>query len=357
MSGAEGATEASKLVEGNTYTPLLKSEGGMDYSEYPGTTTLTFFEGDLATALPLLSARLMEILRANPWLVGRFIKNKDHENWQLRYPAVVTEEHLNELLIHRQEEIGDGFPNISFREMATKLCPLKPNLIVSPGSALLNKDIPCSRFTVFPSPTPDGSGKAGFCLVASISHSAADGHTYYEILNMLAPAAEVWPFKVERRQDFFPELLNQSLGKEEQGWMMSCSLITSVTCSIMCGCKGQARQLAFEVDEAKVAKMKEEALQRNTSDPSLQVPFVSTNDILTSHFGIVSGQRIMMMAMDLRGRVPGVGRKDAGCYTARLVLDPKSFEDPRGIRKSLLGEKEGEFRRASNEPGELPNEF
>merc|ERR550519_3060592 len=109
--------------------------------------------------------------------------------------------------------------------------------------------------------------------------------------------------------------------------------------SIMCGCKGQARMLAFEVDDAKVKELKAKALERNTSDPSLKVPFVSTNDVVTAHFGNVCEARILMMAMNMRGRVgDDIGARDAGNYEAVILLDPETYADPRGVRKSLLSD-------------------
>ena len=51
------------------------------------------------------------------------------------------------------------------------------------------------------------------------------------------------------------------------------------------------------------------------------VDFVSTNDILTSHFGELSSVRILHMAMNFRGRLPGIEHTDAGNYECALLYD------------------------------------
>lgn len=67
------------------------------------------------------------------------------------------------------------------------------------------------------------------------------------------------------------------------------------------------------------------------------VPFVSTNDVLTSHFCKASGARVCMMTMNLRDRSTGLSVTDAnaGSYEQCLLLDPANYDTPAAIRKCL----------------------
>jgi hypothetical protein len=94
-------------------------------------------------------------------------------------------------------------------------------------------------------------------------------------------------------------------------------------------CGPKAKVSAMYVDMEKVAAVK--AAVKKTGE----VPFVSTNDVLTSAFGKAAESRIMMFAINWRGRLEGVGTNLAGNYEGGLIFDPASLESPANIRKTL----------------------
>mmetsp|Transcript_33226 Transcript_33226/g.50157 ORF Transcript_33226/g.50157 Transcript_33226/m.50157 type:complete len:117 (-) Transcript_33226:7-357(-) len=69
-----------------------------------GITTVSFFSGDK----PNLTSRLLEIVKANPWLVSTLIRNKKiHEkNIILCYPSGITEEHIKTVYHERYVCLG-----------------------------------------------------------------------------------------------------------------------------------------------------------------------------------------------------------------------------------------------------------
>lgn len=58
-----------------------------------------------------------------------------------------------------------------------------------------------------------------FGLILSISHTVADGHTYYRVLNMLGGAAVV-PLKAERIMDYTEKMV-EAVGKREWDYVFS----------------------------------------------------------------------------------------------------------------------------------------
>ena len=95
--------------------------------------------------------------------------------------------------------------------------------------------------------------------------------------------------------------------------------------------KATAQICAFEVAPDKVAAIKEQATQGS------DVPFVSTNDILTSHFFGASNASLGMMTINQRGRVLQGQLTDlhAGNYKGTLILDPTNYEQAADIREAL----------------------
>eukprot|EP01051_Picozoa_sp_SAG22_P019355 SAG22_NODE_3548_length_1649_cov_3.999355_2_plen_211_part_00 len=151
----------------------------------------------------------------------------------------------------------------------------------------------------------DGAG--GFALVFSVCHSAADGHTCYLLLSMLSTGAAVTAVTAERKHDFDRQVV-EATGAAEHVWSTS----LPVNCNILCafiGCWGQGESVAlsFLVDPSKVAAVK-------AATPWPAAAYVSTNDILTSHFSNSIDVSTLQMAVNLRGRVPGPGLMDAGNY-------------------------------------------
>ena len=94
-------------------------------------------------------------------------------------------------------------------------------------------------------------------------------------------------------------------------------------------CKGQGlgRPLAYYVDEAKVAEAKANAARGGG--------WVSTNDVLTSHFGLATGARALMFTFSYRNRIADFCDSDAGNLEGTILLDSAGYADPRCIRKAV----------------------
>ena len=79
-----------------------------------------------------------------------------------------------------------------YEAICTELYKLKANTVVGSGFALLGRDLPLARVSVLE------SSPGEFAVVFSLSHAVADGRTYYDVLRMLQPGAEVRTLRVAR---------------------------------------------------------------------------------------------------------------------------------------------------------------
>ena len=77
-----------------------------------------------------------------------------------------------------------------------------------------------------------------------------------------------------------------------------------------------------------------------------EVPWVSSNDIITSAFLEASAPDVGLMAANLRTRLDAVGDENAGNYEGTVKLVPEDFKPPK-VRRSIAG---GRCRRVSNTP-------
>ena len=91
----------------------------------------------------------------------------------------------------------------------------------------------------------------------------------------------------------------------------------------------KARCFAFHLDPERLAATKTAAALAG------QVPYVTTNDILTSGFFNECGTRIGMMGLDCRGRLAGIDQDLAGNDVTALTLDPETFATLASVRKML----------------------
>lgn len=84
------------------------------------------------------------------------------------------------------------------------------------------------------------------------------------------------------------------------------------------------------VSEAKVAEAKARAAAGG------EVKFVSTNDVITSHFCNATRARVAMMVVNMRGKISlDIGDRHAGCYEGCLLLDAANYSTPASVRKCL----------------------
>ncbi|UII31928.1 hypothetical protein LVD17_26935 [Fulvivirga ulvae] len=301
-----------------TIIPLLDEESSMIIKGENGITTITFYKGDKGPATDFVRARLKEIVKVNPWLAGRLIKNKKHKNVQLAYPTgTLSDEHIHQILHPHPATIKVG-SEMGYEELFKEA----KSAIIEKGGQLINKPGVISRLTI----VPDMHTENGFALIFSISHMVADGYTYYRIFNQLFTSGPVEQLEVKRKQDAANKVTDV-VGQKSFKFFHSAPFVMNMIKGALFGKKTKCYGFYVEPDRITSAK--------NQVNGHSGVEYISTNDIISSSFAKVTDSRICIMAVNLRSWVKDISRDDAGNYAGGLLFDNDTSHNPVGIRKAF----------------------
>lgn len=315
---------AASSVQATSVT-LLKEEGSM--MAYTGAvTTITFFSGP--APVEALRARLEAVVVANPWLSGNLARGKGEKRMSLVFdPSGPLRDGMFTVASPGQYKVhGVSYPAIH------KVLQGSP-LEVKGGVKAVNKDEVQLKVSVI----PEGDGWA---LIVSISHTIADGFTYYQIYNMLSAEAEVKPLSAVRKESFSADLPG-AIGKAESKLYFRVSFVLNCIGAMLFG--GAVKSRCLLVDPAKVQAAKDAAKADGDSE------FVSTNDVLTAGWAKITRAQLLEMPINLRNRLPGIGDADAGNYEFVVFYQEEDCARPGQIRKSISSTP-GKYMRCGREP-------
>jgi len=303
---------------------LLKEEGSM--MAYCGAvTTVTFFTGP--APVEALRERVAAVLAANPWLAGRLVRGKGEKRMSLTFdPAESLRDGLFTVASPGQYKVqGVSYAAI---QKVIKGSPLE----VKGGMKSVNKDAVQMSVTVIPEDDQ-------WALIVSISHTIADGYTYYQVYNMLSTSAEIKALSPVRKESFSVDL-GGAMGKAESKIYLTASFALNCASSMMFG--GAVKSRCRLVDPAMVKGGKAAAKEDGDSD------FVSTNDLLAAAWAKLTRAQLLEMPINLRNRLPGIGDTDAGNYEWAIFYQEEDCLRPGQIRKSLT--TPGKYRRCGRDP-------
>jgi hypothetical protein len=313
-------SSGKKWAPPNTWStiPLLYSEssifaGGAN----PPVSALSFFDcTDPAFVEDWLKLRIAEIATANQWIIGRLV-NLDGKQ-QLACPPDISDKDMSRLLLVSPEGFAP-LPSMSPQELSLHYQKIE---LPSMGAAYDKEAVLASRFVTSRTPR-------GLCVLFTMSHVVGDGISFYAILNMLSPSCSVTALSPLRKPQFDDPKTGAAhvLGVDMNAALMRPASVTSMLMSMA---TGTPRLLWRVVDEAALSDAKAAAKAAGA------VPFVSSNDVLTSAFSRAVGASDCIMAINMRGKVDGITSTDAGNYENGLVFDAACSSTPSGVRRALL---------------------
>ena len=308
-----------------TSVTLLKEEGSM--MAYAGAvTTITFFTGP--APVDAIRERLTAVVAANPWLGGSLEKRKGEKLWRLTYnPAGPLRDAMLTVASPGQYNVH----GVSYAAIHKVL--KKAKLEVKGGTGSVNKGAVQMKVVII----PDGDKWA---LVVSISHTIADGYTYYAIYNMLSASAEIKSYSPVRKDSFGTDLPG-AVGMAETKVYWGMGFLLNCAGSMLFGSKVKSR--CRLVDPAKVEAGKASAKEDGDSD------FVSTNDLLVAGWAKLTKAQLLEMPINLRNRLPGINDADAGNYEWVVFYQEEDCKRPGQIRKSLTATP-GKYVRCGKDP-------
>lgn len=275
-----------------------------------------------------LKDRVERMVASNPWLTGRFVKRNG--TTEIGYNAEPADEEIDELIrVVDDPELGKygtegGVPSYS------RLMDMVGPHLVRAGLDELNPQVLWKLVIVKPS-----------VLIVSMTHGLGDGSSYYTIFQMLISGKNIRSLPVER---FFGlrEAKIKVFGSPEEAnlgsnWGVILAFVRGffVSAAVAPWFPGVDRATGrfFLVDNERIKEAKEAV------DPSVDgVPYVSTNDIITSWFFKTAGIHHSFMVINLRGRAEELKEPDSIGNNQDLIFyrSPDDAETPSSIRKSLI---------------------
>ena len=316
----------------------------------PPVTTVTMYEG--SAPVEFLRRRLAMILEKNPWLTSRIVKKSSADNVvALEYAKTFVLEPVIDQYFSVYEPGDAGFSlSMTYEALVQSLLPVQ----CARSKLATDKDEPLFKVVVVPiegeetddnqtaTPLQQAITLPGFALVVSMNHTLGDGHTYYKLYGMLSAETDVETLDPVRVDDF-EEAKTEVIGEKENAMFTSAGIGLGITGTYL-GAKLTRRKpqnvCIHAVDPAWVKQEKVKAKQ------GAQVPFVSTNDALTSWFFREMKSDLNIMVVNFRSRHPSVlnlSDHHVGNYEANLPYFPGDVETPALIRKSIRDD-DGAFR-------------
>lgn len=311
--------------------PLFEREAAI-YMQHPPICSVTFFQGDLEAAKLFLESRLTTVLALNPWLGGKLAKVG--KKLELVYPEEPTL--INDIFTVISEPVKNLEMTTEYEELMKTCIPLSiGGNGLGNGTKQLKEKSVVSRFVIAPTASAN-SDNPGFALVFSLSHAVADGYTYYEVLDMLSDDSltSVRAMNPSRKQEYEFGHLSRLISPNVLKFGSSITFIKAYLAGMVR--KPPARPLAYFIDESKVNQAKKEHAHATDS-------FISTNDIITSHFMTVCSPRLGMMAINYRPRCSILDPNDAGNYEEILLSDFDGYQTPAAVRASLVADASGAY--------------
>ena len=262
---------------------LNLSEWELANLHLPPVTTVTFYSG--TAPVEFLRRRVESILKTNPWLTARIVKKTTADGvvamayYNTEEPPPVSEQFSG----YEPEEVGLSL-NMEYGALVRCLLPLQ----TARSKPATDEDEPLFKVAVVPiepgeddpEPTPmqNQVTSPGFALVVSMNHTVGDGHTYYRLYGMLGTDTEVEALDPVRVPGF-EEAKTRVIGENESAMFASAGIGLGIVGTYMLTrlTRREPQNLCVHaIDPVWIAQEKAKA------NDDAQVPFISSNDALTS---------------------------------------------------------------------------
>ncbi|WP_027721180.1 hypothetical protein [Maridesulfovibrio zosterae] len=311
-------------------------------------TFVTIFEGQPPS--DFLQNRASQVLAANPWLASR-LSNENQISKPCFYHPVKPElsPFYEQASVTDICKSGTSVDSILAETYTERLSPAMLKLFTKHGFNSLNKDEPLCKIRLC-----TGSDNR-FMVLFSMSHILGDGFTAYRIYSMLNPSEPVASMIPQRIRSFqrivdntggtfgsiwFPKQESRS-SNSKLDWMLDSKAIWSTKESRekVGLTHGEEQDILsndvtfnggiFQINTKWVAE------QKKIFKGDSKVPWISTNDIITSWFLKKSKADMGAMAINTRNRTPELGMLHAGNYQIGFLLTPDEYSSPCAIRESI----------------------
>ena len=332
----------------------------------PPIATLTWFcmantddDDSIKRSIAALQNKTRHVLRLNPWLAGR-VRGGDPWSLLVRQQPPQLEYYNNDDDDNDNDDKYDKEAVLRFQQIFHHVKVddgnLSPETALSdlyaatlPYTELDQTNGPLCRITVLES-SDRNNNRLG--IIFSLSHAVADMTAYYALLGMVLSSSSADDDYNDNIQPLCLDAIPQADWQARQSLGAAVfDLQHHVLANLVKGARGLATRFIsgqpgkeqwYKVNQDVMAKEKErQAMQQPETNGS--VGFVSTNDVLTSHFFQTCGANVGLLCVDYRHTILANcttmhqtwGRNRWGTivfYQRPLLLE---VAEPGMIRKSL----------------------
>lgn len=326
----------------------------------PPITSVTFYSG--SPPLGFLRQRIAGLLDMNPWLAARMVKKGVQGGGPaLRHTREAAADVERHFTVFEPDQVRLD-TDMDYSSLLEVLSPLQ----TSGSSQAFDADELLFKVAVVPveagtatadTPLIRQVSTPGYALIVSMNHTIGDGYVYYRVYDMLAPDTPLEALDPVRIAGF-ERAAADVLGEPESAMLESASIMAGIVKTYAWGklTRRPTPDVCLNtVDPDWISAEKEAAKREGT------VPFVSSNDAITSWFLRETGSTVNLMALNLRGRDPAgleVSESLAGNYGIDVPYFPEDVRTPTLIRQSLRA-PDGGFRahRAADPPTRIPSSW
>ena len=331
------------------FETLKLTEWELGNLHLPPVTTVTLYEGK--APVELLRGRIKTMLEKNRWLTSRLVKKNSAD-------GKVAMTYSND--VDAETAVEQHFSVCDPRDLALELSAPYEEVVecllpvqCARSKPATDEDEALFKVAVVPIEVEKGDThqalplqKAvtlpGFALVVSMNHTLGDGHTYYKLYGMLGIDSEVEELEPIRVAGFEGAKI-EIIGEKESAMLGSASFgfgILGRYLGTKLGRKGPQNVCVNEVDLSWIS------MEKDRAKNEASVPYVSSNDLLTSWFFRSMRSDTNIMVANFRSRQPSVlnlSDSNVGNYEANVPYFPGDVETPALIRQSIR-DADGAFR-------------
>jgi len=303
---------------------LMEHEHRLKESSPP--SVVSFYTKNEAThpddVIFYLCNRFGEILKANPWLTGRLVKQKNggQTDWYLLYeePISSTDDYFSVVSDDLVFTFRDWIPLIDYLS----------TFIPKKGSECIDKDERLVQLIVF-----QNHDRTKLAAMFSLNHVIGDGFTLYHIWKMLDKDQLVERLVAERNHNMMVAVQQktnlQPLSCGALDIKVALGLFGRGLWWKLCG-NAPPNKFIYRVNSAEIQKQK--------AIYNTEASFVSTNDILcTWFFTLCEPKEGLLMDVNVRDRIPELHRSMAGNYIASCPINFTDIETAKDFRNKWTG--------------------
>jgi len=290
---------------------------------FPSVSSITFFTGVINKSR--LYKKILDIMKCNPWLGGRLVK--ENSSTYLQYTRCDEFTTINPDIFSIAQH-NDLHEKLSFNEIQ-KIARL---YTVKAGTACINKDEALFKVTLIM------TGLSSCALVVSLSHVVGDGNNMFTIYRMLGDNQDIITLNPVRDMEYDHKLNSVSCyHKERIDFINSSSFIlnmvvTSIKETLF---RPSMELLHIRKDWIEAEKQKYHDVSNKITVSSPSSSFVSTNDIITCWLFKLFNVDIGGMIVNYRNRIPGITESNVGNYSRMILYQRDDYSHPSLIRASL----------------------